>query len=382
MEQVLKYGWIAFLVSFLVFEQAFLVNYFLWIGVLLPTIFCTRLSDLKKFHGSLPSNLWCALIVFLLLSFFWGKEPVFGDFGRYLKRALYLYGFGLGTFLVFDRNRDIDSKLFTWAPLLVAAAALAQIVLFYSQHDFPGERMLGPGRLSNPIHFGVVAASVSIAALVQFRQQNRRMQLLIAAAIFVNCAAIYLCQSRGAFLALSATLIVSGLFVRRIFPALSAVFIIVVAVALLLEPSTLLERGASFRPTIWEAQLERFSQCSPLIGCGVGIDSGIVVGEYRFENPHSLYLGWLLFSGIAGLAGYLALLAILIYRGVKAQCYEWTTLLLMGATSTLTSGDNVLITPSPYWAVILIPIIALVAKLAVKSRQPASYRAGETAAPA
>lgn len=368
-QHTLFYGWIGFLLSFLLFERTYLVNYFLWAGVLFPTLFVVRYADLKSYHRSLLINLWCVLILFLLASVFWSGEQT-ETFARYLKRAAYLYGFGLATFLVFDKRRDLDEQFFRWAPLIVAAAALLQIILFYSQHAFP-ERMTGPGRLSNPIHFGVVAAAVSIAALLQFGRLSRRMQVLTAAAILINCAAIYLCQSRGALLALVTTLVVSVLFIRRIFPALLVVLIGVAVLAFLLDPATLLERGVSFRTIIWQAQWERFWHCPALIGCGLGVDSGVVIDGQRFDNTHSLYLGWLLYGGFIGLAGYLVLLGGLIYEGVLLRSHAWTTLLLMGAASTVTSGDNILITPSPYWAVILIPMVAVLAKVAIaKAAQP------------
>jgi len=101
------------------------------------------------------------------------------------------------------------------------------------------------------------------------------------------------------------------------------------------------------------------------------VDSGVVIDGQRFDNTHSLYLGWLLYGGFIGLAGYLVLLGGLIYEGVLLRSHAWTTLLLMGAASTVTSGDNILITPSPYWAVILIPMVAVLAKVAIaKAAQP------------
>lgn len=357
-------GWWAFLISFLIMPESHLVNYVLWGGVLLPLILVVRVEDIAQYHRKLSVNLWWGLLIFLLLSFFWASFTPETSFSRYFKRLLYLYGFFLATYLSIRRDPRLVQQLFTWGAVTIAAAALLQMIVFYRSHDFPLTRLEGPGRLQNPIHFGVVAISLSIISVLRWQKLSHRWRALSTIALIINCSAVYLCQSRGALLAIICAALFCGFFNRRVLPAVLIVAVVVGSLSMLINPETLMERGLSLRPTIWSAQFERFEQCNALIGCGLGVDPGVTIDGRHYENSHSIYLGWLMYTGIVGLALYVMFLLRLLYLGIVQRHYELTILVLIGASSTLTAGDHVLVTPNPYWPVLWIPIALLLSQLA------------------
>ena len=363
--RALALGWVLFLVSFFFVERGSSSHKFLWVGVLLPLPFAITLQKLRQFHQSRLVNFWFLLLIYLLSSFLWADRRHNVEFYQLLKYAVYLYGYFLATFVVFESSPAIERELLRWAPIAIACIAMIQIVLFYQSHHFPNERMPGIGRLINPIHFGVVAAAFTLAGLLGFHRQPLALRIALILAAVVNCLAIYLCQSRAALLTIALLIPYSLLFSRRLLPFLLGGLAICFAIALSLDFNTLLERGLSLRPQIWAAQLARLNECYWLIGCGLGIEEKVAIGPSLNFNTHSVYLGWLLHGGVIGFGGYMIFLAALIFQGIRCGAHAWTLLTLVGMGATLTAGNHVLMKyPDQYWMVLIIPIAILLAKVA------------------
>jgi len=361
--QWLSYGTLAFLLAFLLVDKSFIVNDFFYVGMLAPAVFSIRWRDLRNYHSEPLVNAFYLLLVYLAVSSFWSTEP---DFLRYLKRLLYLYGLGLGCYLLAQRHQRHEDRIIRWWALILALSAVGAAVYFYRDHPFPEERMVGIGRLYSPIYIPTVVLAYVAAAMLDWKCLERTWRCVLSGALVVGCALIYLCQSRSALLALMCVAIIFALLALRrqvVLPGLA--LSIVAGLALVFSPELLMERGTSFRIVIWQAALENFSHCHFLIGCGIGSESGTTWNGWYFPHQHSIFLGWLFYSGAIGLAGYLVFIGALLFRLRQLHEYRWILILGMGLGVSLTAANHLLITPNHNWLLLHIPFAMALAKLAL-----------------
>lgn len=369
---LLFWGFLVFLAGFLLPLSTKWFHNIYYALVLAPLLFAAKFDTLRNFHRSPLVNLWYALLAYQLLSYAWSLEYS-ADFVPLLKRLLYLYALGLAVFALLAAGRPLNRWVILAAPLAIALVALASMLWFYSQNSFPQARFEASGRLSNPIFFGAAAAAFSAAALVNWRAQSRAYHLLLALAVAINLSAIYLTQSRSALLGL--LICIAGLVLLSPRTRLLAVAAACVLglLALVIDWQPLLARGLSYRPEIWLGQWQRMSEsCNLLVGCGLGVEPAVESASGRFDHPHSVYLAWLVYSGVLGLGGYLLAIGLILRSALRDErLLPWIAVLMVGLGVTVTDGDKLLESASPVWLLIHLPVAVLLAEHALGLlRQP------------
>ncbi|WP_308365461.1 MULTISPECIES: O-antigen ligase family protein [unclassified Microbulbifer] len=371
-------GFTLFLAAFLLPLSTKAVNNIYYALVLLPLLFALDRETLRDFHRSPLVNLWYALLGYQLLSYSWSIEYS-EEFVPNLKRWLYLYGLGLVVFVLVRNDKPLSRWVIPAAPLLIALAAIGNMLWFYSTHDFPQARLVGASRISNPIFFGSIAAAFSAAALVQWHGWSRRYRLLLLLAVAVNLGIIYLSQSRTALLGVGVcigSLLLVSPRLRWLALACAAVLGLV---ALVVDWQPLLARGLSYRPDIWLAQWQRVVEsCSALFGCGLGINPDIAPEPEHNFHPHSVYMAWVVYGGLLGLAAYLAILGLILRASLKVErLLPWVALLLVGLGATMVDGDKLLESPKALWLLVHLPIAVLLAEHARALRKDAPATGGD-----
>jgi O-antigen ligase len=251
---------------------------------------------------------------------------------------------------------------------------------FYSAHDFPQARLVGASRISNPIFFGSIAAAFSAAALVQWHGWSRRYRLLLLLAVAVNLGIIYFSQSRTALLGVGICIGSLLLVLPRLRWLALACAVALGLLALVVDWQPLLARGMSYRPDIWLAQWQRVMEsCSALFGCGLGVNPQIALEPtHNLHHPHSIYMAWVVYGGLLGLAAYLSVLGLILRASLKVErLLPWVALLLVGLGATIVDGDKLLESPKALWLLVHLPVAVLLAEHARALCEEAPARAGD-----
>ncbi|MBB3062069.1 O-antigen ligase family protein [Microbulbifer rhizosphaerae] len=372
-------GFMIFLAAFLLPLSTKAVNNIYYTLVLLPLVFTLDRETLRDFHCSPLVNLWYALLGYQLLSYAWSIEYS-EEFVPNLKRLFYLYGLGLVIFVLVRSGKPLSRWVIPAAPLLIALAAIGNMLWFYSAHDFPQARLVGASRISNPIFFGSIAAAFSAAALVQWHGWSRRYRLLLLLAVAVNLGIIYLSQSRTALLGVGVCIGSLLLVLPRLRWLALACAAALGLLALVVDWQPLLARGMSYRPDIWLAQWQRVVEsCSALFGCGLGVNPQITLEPtHNLHHPHSIYMAWVVYGGLLGLAAYLSVLGLILRASLKVErLLPWVALLLVGLGATMVDGDKLLESPKALWLLVHLPVAVLLAEHARARRKDAPVTAGD-----
>ena len=143
-----------------------------------------------------------------------------------------------------------------------------------------------------------------------------------------------------------------------------------------------LERGLSFRPTIWAETWAAYQACHPLIGCGIAAPLAIEYAPGAIaDRAHSLYLAALYHQGLLGLAAMVAICGWLLHCGLlklgsvgvsTAQSRagrprsggggrDWAWMLGYALLASATSGDHVLVRTTLFWCYFWLPMMVLAA---------------------
>ncbi|HEB26569.1 MAG TPA: hypothetical protein ENI05_02160 [Porticoccus sp.] len=369
----LLFGFAAFLSSFLVFDSWKSVNNVFFGFVLFPLVFCCSRKQLIRMHHSWLVNLFFSFILYLVASSFWSSSFSMDVFFRYMKRALYIYGFFVAVFvLVDDFPRFPQSVVNYFAPVLLCFSVIC-LVVFYQEHDFPRARLLGQGRLTHPTFLSVVLLAYLGAFIWGFSDRFREHGWIGAFSLMIGITVLILSQSRSSFVALIVMVVVALLIDKKVsrFHFLS-VCLIILGGAVSYDMGLLTNRGMSWRPEIWSSVLERVKDCGMWFGCGYGgwKSDAVVVGDMKFDHPHSIYLGQFFYGGIVALVSYICLLAGFLFHGLRVRrAIPWVLVLTAGVSVTLTEGSKLLTTPSPIWLVLFFPMAMILAISLIGSGQ-------------
>ncbi|PCJ90217.1 MAG: hypothetical protein COA46_11875 [Porticoccaceae bacterium] len=361
----LLFGFAAFLSSFMVLDNWKSVNNVFYGLVLLPLVFCCSRKQLIRMHRSWLVNLFFLFILYLVASSFWSSSFSMDVFFRYMKRAFYIYGFFVAVFvLVDDFTRFSQSVINYFAPVLLCFSVIC-LVVFYQEHDFPRARLLGQGVLTHPTFLSVVLLAYLGAFLWGFFDHFRAHGWIAAFSFIIGITVLILSQSRSSFVALIAMVVVALLIDKKSsrFYFLS-ICLIVLAGAVSYYMGLLTNRGMSWRPEIWSSVLERVGGCGMWFGCGYGgwESETVVVADMKFDHAHSMYLGQFFYGGVVALVSYICLLVGFLFHGLRVRsAIPWVLVLTAGVFVTLTEGNKLLITPSPIWLVLFLPMAMILA---------------------
>lgn len=315
-----------------------------------------------------------ALLMFstwALISISWSDTEQ--SFGTLFKRPLYiLMLFAASALIALQANMRLAQSTLFAAVLMLPLTAYS--LMMFIANAAPGERLIGYGALDNPLLSSHVFGFFCAFWLALSMTQSPRHSGLALIAAAVMGMALLATGSRTPIVATALTcawLIVACWNKRSAWLLLCG---LLGALALaMLYPEVLSNRGLSYRPELWTQTLSMVAQ-QPWQGFGFGAHLAIFIAELNtsFSEPHNFALGVLYYTGIIGLALWLAMHGLALI-----QCWKHRSnylfivcgaLLVYGIGAGLTEGGGILPRPKEHWLATWIPL-ALIAALSVRTRQ-------------
>lgn len=284
-----------------------------------------------------------------------------------LKYPLYILMLfvALGHLVLNDAKPLLQGTLL--AALIAPLSALA--TLGWWVHQGATDRLTGYGALYNPLLTTHVYGFYTALWLGVWCSKIRLPAVLPLIAIGILMTLIISTGSRTPLLALAACmiwLILAAPNKRSLGSTGCALSI--AGLLLWLDPETILQRGVSFRPAIWQ---EAWRQIQEALWFGHGFSAPMVVRvpglEETLADPHNLTLGVLYQSGIVGGVFWLLLYGVALYQAwIKRHAplvLAAATTLIFGLMAGMTEGSSFMSRPKEHWFLIWIPFGLLFAAL-------------------
>ena len=334
---------------------------------------------LRSFFFSRTFLLSTIFLVYMFSTLFWADNYELSDIHKNGRKVLYVLVFLSATIHLIQVYPNFLQRLIVILCWAVATFAVVYMILYYTQHPFPNNRLRGFGQLYNPIMASCVYGIVFIACMYLFQQQHtRKMKLLYLGMAVVLFLYMLLTQSRGPLLACGITIL--GWLILESFSHKEGkhsqrnkffLFFLVtsatVVVLFILYPDffkSRLFRVTSDRIEIWGHGLSQ-AWDAPYFGRGLNTDTRIILssGEENLHY-HSVFLSTLFYGGIVGLLLLTVLIGLAIRQAFtrtgELQKFLLTCMLLFGALCMVTDGKTLIQHPKPFWIFFWFPI-ALVA---------------------
>ncbi|MCE1115406.1 MULTISPECIES: O-antigen ligase family protein [Pseudomonas] len=327
--------------------------------------------------------LWLALLGLLAwcaVTLAWSTAA---DGSREVKRLLYILLFLMAFPLLAQAGIERVWRLMMLGGGLLALAALISAVRFYGvQHEPLVERIEGIGEISHPILGGYVVAAAALWLLYSNPRQ-RGLQLAWALALACLGAFVVLSQSRGAALALVATVILAPLWHRTRSSSLFALMAaLATAAAVYLMYELIAQRGSSYRPEIFQASLQMISE-HPLGGLGMGAFYRVQAAGLEFDHTHNMFTHVAVELGLPGMLLWTAVWLITLGEIVRARAtlfgkvlfgfWVFSTLAMQFDAASLTG------TPRAEWFISWLPVaLVMLLPWAHEPQQPCGKIAGST----
>ncbi|RAI42300.1 O-antigen ligase family protein [Rhodoplanes roseus] len=227
------------------------------------------------------------------------------------------------------------------------------------------------------VTYGIVLVTAVAAATGLARQWIERAVLSTSAAVLG--VGVVMTQARGAvlgvvcgILALAATLSRRA----RILILIGAGISLVVLATTPVGPDWV-QRGASHRPAVWRAYVDKIME-HPLLGHGPHADIRVIIApDVIIDQPHNLVLSGFVRGGIGAALAMVAILVAGLWWGIRLVRAGGTAVPLCAFVTMAVSGMvdyNLLITRSAWpWLTFWLPIgLAAGAEIELRARQGAT----------
>lgn len=359
-EAVVALYWVAFcLFSTMLVDQVVPGIFVLFYGAMFLGVLLGSMAGGLRLD---PTTVWlyAAFLLVVVLSLV-GSEASLGS----LAERLILYPFGALVLLQFRAPRGHVGVVATAA--LTSLAVAAWVVVQADQADFAYRAALDVNQnvVSFYVGIGFVVALAWLAAAAVRGARGRWAAIGVALALGVMSYSLILLASRGATIAVGATLLVLGAWAVRHRPRRLLALLAVVALAglglLLPGGAGLLERFESEstatgggRTEIWRTVSVEMMAGAPqelLLGHGFDRSRELVSGSFGLiSSTHSAYLLIVYDFGVIGLLLFLALHALPFVRGWRLGGVRGA--LVVGLVAYLLTTGLFLSTPDNflYWA--------------------------------
>lgn len=249
------------------------------------------------------------------------------------------------------------------AVLFGGGFAILSIVDFYLIGQRASGRLIAIGLWDKTIMAAHAVGALAVIGAFLFGQGWRKPWLLalLLAASSGYAAFLGLSQTRGVWVALCATLVVMvvALPTRKGFLAILLMALFVAGVALV-DPEILLQRGMSYRPTLWSGGL-RLMLDNWLWGFGFSQYEILVPAQgILYKHPHNFFLDTGVRLGIPGLLLFCLLWGATAIRGWQNRSEPLGRALLalwtFSSVSLLTDGIGLWLKPNADWLITWLPI--------------------------
>lgn len=283
-----------------------------------------------------------------------------------------------------DARWSLESLLRLCVLLGGLGAAVSTLSFYSGAEPVPGQRLIAVGVWDTAIMAAhAVGALAMLGVCLYIRPVNRpvvSISLVLVALAYM--AFLGLNQTRGVWLALFAALIFLWIArpSRQVFLLILLILVAVAGLAIV-EPQSIVQRGLSYRPTLWMGGIQLFRD-NWLLGQGFKpYEIAIPAIHYSFMHPHNLFLDTAVRLGLPGLMLFgLLWLATLrrawLNRG-EALGRALLALWAFASVALLTDGIGLWLKPNADWLITWLPI-ALGMVLAMRRATASAEGKGES----
>ena len=332
-----------------------LIIVFLWLPALLALFY-------RPFRSLLAQPevlLFCALSLWTLLVL-WLEG---GGSVSKAKLPIYVALTLFGMVLAASSPRMRLETLLMIAVLIGGVCAILSVIYYYLIVEHHTGRLIAIGLWDKAIMAAHAVGALAVIGIVLFGPQRRKPWLTAALIVAALGYASFLGlnQTRGVWVALAATLIamILAMPTRKGFVVIFLVALFVACVALI-NPEILLQRGLSYRPTLWSGGVQLMLD-NWLWGVGFN-QYGIPVPALgmSFQHPHNFFLDTGVRLGIPGLLLFCLLWGATALRGWQNRKHSLGRALLalwvFSSVSLLTDGIGLWLKPNADWLITWLPV--------------------------
>ncbi|MGX5221068.1 O-antigen ligase family protein [Pseudomonas segetis] len=288
------------------------------------------------------------------------------------KRPVYVLMLFVGCAMMACRDEQLLLKALQFSAIIMAIGAVVNLIQFLPNAS-TSARLIGTGAMRNPLlssHVFGFFCTYWLAFWVTQQGRFNRFSILLALPLL---AVLIETGSRTPLMALFAVtiwlMLISGKKGIYLFLAVC----LAGAALYFFLPGTLMSRGFSYRPEIWQQALA-IAQEKLWLGHGYQSEFIFNAGGRKLEDPHNVELAVLLDTGLIGLTLWFAMYAALLRKTVELRHDKTiqlvSALACYGVFAGLTEGSAFLSRPNENWFLTWIPV-ALFAALSIRQRMQA-----------
>lgn len=357
--------------------------YYILIG--LPTVLLTITQPNTAIkNNSAIINIFIIFSIWSILSIFWSdtQEGLFTP----IKRTIYIYCLFIAFSSVHINNPKNLLKLFIVAGCITFLFSSLSFYTYINSHQQAADRFVGSGALRNSLlssHiFGFFTTLFLSLLLVSRSKKEHIINLLLTLGFFIFVIST---GSRTPILALVATSIWLSLILKNKKTIIAFIMLIAtLSIIYVIYPETILSRGFSYRPELWNGTIEMIL-AQPILGYGFDSNTDFYISSINtsFREPHNMHLSILYFTGVIGFFLWCAMHAYALWacwiNKTNTLFIIASALLIYGIMAGMTEGGALLSRPKEHWFITWIPlalISALLAKekFALKNEQSLAHK--------
>jgi O-antigen ligase len=355
--------------TFIVFYFLFLLGYFVNFnhdhhyvvyGLLLTSGFTALWESRREFLISAPLNCACIFLLYIVSSYLWSGPDKTKSMLEVISKAALTYSFVVMTAYLVWKHYDQFFNVLRAMVVCVAVIGIISVILFYSSHPFPEERLVSFGQLNNPGLMGSVNGVFAvIASYFAIASKATKSRLYFSCVFLIMFSVVAMSQARSAFIAMVAGFMVLVLFQHR---ARWIRFDILLCVALGAYIfgggifSRFLTAGIDYssdlRIQIWQDAISQIA-AHPILGYGIAARMQFSTTGGFFFHPHSVYLSVTWYAGFLGLLLMVGMLVLAcresILEGRRNGNYLALALLVYTCICVFVDYGDVIAYPHDIW---------------------------------
>lgn len=376
----LLWGLWVFFVGYFIIPNSKIVSWLYGVVVFVPLLFCWR-SVIILYRNDHLLQLIACLNLYLWASLFWSPTVMWYSALTMTGQTLLMLSFPAAIVLTYAWFPAAFDRLLKITAVVVAVIAIVSIIVFYTQHTFPTDRLWMLRRFSRPdgSKMSIFAVFALLAIYFSLYARSFQQKAIFALCAIGSCAAVVLSQSRASIIALAAGVIV--LLARNHYKSLVVVgLLIVILFALFPEGWGLFvtRRGFSARPEIWSAVIDRVGD-HRWFGLGIMAPVDVLAEGKHYTSGALSHLVATYRDGGMVACLWLAILCLwALIRSVVIYCKAnelYLALLVFAIIAIVPTGDHLLVRPAHgVWMYFWLPL-ALLAAYQIGNNRPlgASY---------
>lgn len=317
--------------------------------------------DTKGLKESKLFHLVIAYIGINCLSVMWSVNEDLDEYWRGIKIAPFI----LLSLLISISAYERQLRLY-----VIAAVVTGGVLIVVNLPDIWGQYVSGSAGVwrlkayGRGVNENIAGVLYSVAALIIIYHRGFKYKWVCLAIVL---SVVFLTLSRGAIVALIATVVIVSLCRGKFDKVYMLSFAGIGGLLILLFPDIfvyMIERGTTGRVEIWSSAIAYFLE-SPWIGFGIANNLTYEVASQgeTYNHTHNIYLSVLNDTGLLGLSIFLSLLGFALYKAfmIAKQSEDYTLLsaLIFGSVFGLVDFGGFYTSVGAEWVVFWIPIWAI-----------------------